>query len=30
MDMQDAILLLVGIGLGYYVYAHYAKSGRMA
>lgn len=28
MDMQDVILLLVGIGLGYYVYSHYAKTGR--
>lgn len=29
MDMQDGILLLVGFGLGWYIMAHYAKSGKM-
>ena len=30
MDLKDIILLLVGVGLGYYAVAHYSKSGRLA
>jgi hypothetical protein len=29
MDLQDGIVLFVGIALGWYVVAHYAKSGKM-
>lgn len=30
MDMKDVILLAVGAALGWYVVAHYAKTGRAA
>jgi hypothetical protein len=30
MDMKDVILLVVGAALGYYVVAHYSKTGRAA
>lgn len=30
MDMQDMVLGLLGIALGYYVVAHYMGTARMA
>jgi hypothetical protein len=30
MDMKDGILFLAGLALGYYVVAHYMKTGKAA
>lgn len=30
MDMKDGILLLAGVLIGYYVVAHYRKTGKAA